>query len=168
MTFHDIRAYIHYDKILSHFLDNAWTTRGFFWRVLVCFFAVSWTNIESEAFCVKRGPNEDHFSNLLLMRTKSSIKDLFTTTGSGIIALDVQSCFLTRRRRGEVKDTARLVEGFPPKKIWIHILSGLVEVLLPPLDPCSRLGTREPSSPSRWKAACNYLAITEAFKTNFR
>ena len=60
--------------------------------------------------------NEDHFSNLVLMRTKSSIKDLFATTGSGIIALDVQSCFLTRRRRGEVKDTARLVEGFPPKK----------------------------------------------------
>ena len=32
---------------------------------------------ENEAFC---GPNEDHFSSLVLMRTKSSIEDLFATT----------------------------------------------------------------------------------------
>ena len=28
----------------------------------------------------KRGPNEDHFSNLVLMRTKSSIEDLYGST----------------------------------------------------------------------------------------
>ena len=35
---------------------------------------------ENEAFCVKRGLNEDHFSSLVLMRTKSSIEDLFERT----------------------------------------------------------------------------------------
>ena len=37
-------------------------------------------NGEIEDFCVKWGPNEDHFSSLVLMRTKSSIEDLFATT----------------------------------------------------------------------------------------
>ena len=32
------------------------------------------------AFRVKLGPNEDHFSGLVLMGTKSSIEDLFATT----------------------------------------------------------------------------------------
>ena len=35
---------------------------------------------ENEIFCVKWGPNEDYFSSLVLMRTKSSIKDHFATT----------------------------------------------------------------------------------------
>ena len=35
---------------------------------------------ENEAFCVKWGPNEDS-SRLVLMRNKSSIEDLFATTG---------------------------------------------------------------------------------------
>ena len=35
---------------------------------------------ENEAFCVKLGLNEDHFSSLVLMRTKSSIEDLFERT----------------------------------------------------------------------------------------
>ena len=37
-------------------------------------------HVENEAFCVKWGPNEDHFSSLVLIRTKSSIEDLFATT----------------------------------------------------------------------------------------
>ena len=36
---------------------------------------------EDEAFCVKWGLNEDHFGSLVLMRTKSSIEDLFERTG---------------------------------------------------------------------------------------
>ena len=36
----------------------------------------------NEAFHVKWGLNEDHFSNLVLTRTRSSIKDLFASTES--------------------------------------------------------------------------------------
>ena len=32
---------------------------------------------ENEALCVKLGPNEDHFSSLVLMRTKSPIEDFY-------------------------------------------------------------------------------------------
>ena len=34
---------------------------------------------ENEAYCVKRGPNEDHFNRTVLMRTKYSIENLFAT-----------------------------------------------------------------------------------------
>ena len=35
---------------------------------------------ESEDFSLKWGPNEDQFSSLVLMRTKSSIEDLYGST----------------------------------------------------------------------------------------
>ena len=35
------------------------------------------------------GPNEDHFSNMVLMRTKSSIEDLFATTVCNILTTKV-------------------------------------------------------------------------------
>ena len=38
-------------------------------------------NGQTEDFCVKWGPNEDHFSSLVLMRTKSSIEDLCASSG---------------------------------------------------------------------------------------
>jgi len=31
-------------------------------------------------FCVKKGPKKDHFSSLVLKRTKSLIKDLYAST----------------------------------------------------------------------------------------
>ena len=79
MTFRDNRANIHYDKtvILYHFPGNAWTTRCFFGWFLSVFLLIHGQNVENEAFCVKWGPNEDHFSNLVLMRTKSSIEDFY-------------------------------------------------------------------------------------------
>ena len=36
---------------------------------------------ENENFCVKLGLNEDHFTILVLMRTKSSIEDLCASSG---------------------------------------------------------------------------------------
>ena len=39
-----------------------------------------WGRRENEDFGAKLGPNEDHFSSLVLMRTKSSIEDLYAAT----------------------------------------------------------------------------------------
>jgi len=36
---------------------------------------------EKKDFCVKKGPKKDHFSSLVLKRTKSLIKDLYASTG---------------------------------------------------------------------------------------
>ena len=52
----------------------------FFFCFFVYFLLFHGQNVKNEAFCVKWGPNEVHFSNLVLMRTKSSIEDLFATT----------------------------------------------------------------------------------------
>ena len=35
-------------------------------------------------FCVKKGPKKDHFSSLVLKRTKSLIKDLYVSTEFGL------------------------------------------------------------------------------------
>ena len=80
-----------YDCYTYHFPGDACTTRCC-WIFLYFFiygrgthFQIPWyiTFGEDEAFCVKWGLNEDHFSSLVLMRTKSSIEDLFGRTASG-------------------------------------------------------------------------------------
>ena len=48
-----------------------------FFTASLQFFSHNW---ENENFCVKWGLNEDHFSSLVLMRTKSSIEDLYGST----------------------------------------------------------------------------------------
>ena len=48
-----------------------------FFTASLQFFSHNW---ENENFCVKWGLNEDHFSSLVLMRTKSSIEDLSART----------------------------------------------------------------------------------------
>jgi len=48
-----------------------------FFTASLPFFSHNW---ENENFCVKWGLNEDHFSSLVLMRTKSSIEDLYART----------------------------------------------------------------------------------------
>ena len=49
-----------------------------FFTASLPFFSHNW---ENENFCVKWGLSEDHFSSLVLMRTKSSIEDLSARTG---------------------------------------------------------------------------------------
>ena len=77
-----------YDCYTYHFPGDACTTRCC-WIFLYFFiygrgthFQIPWyiTFGEDEAFCVKWGLNEDHFSSLVLMRTKSSIEDLYART----------------------------------------------------------------------------------------
>ena len=45
-------------------------------RTFSCYFN------KKKDFCVKKGPKKDHFSSLVLKRTKSLIKDLYVSTAS--------------------------------------------------------------------------------------
>ena len=48
---------------------------------------------EKKDFCVKKGPKKDHFSSLVLKRTKSLIKDLYVSTVNHILEAEKYICY---------------------------------------------------------------------------
>ena len=82
-TDHNKSEYVNYGGTFMkfHFPGQACTDAG--GHFYISSFNGRWTHFhmgKNETVCVKLGLHEDHFSSLVLMRTKFSIEDLFAST----------------------------------------------------------------------------------------
>ena len=104
---------------------------------------------ENENFSVKWGPNEDHFSSLVLTRTKSSIEDLYGSTECQDFD---SSCYgnPTLTRQSIFRETIHSTT-----KRFLQIFNGEIDQMgcwlseslpWPPSQCCRANATRSPSS----------------------